>query len=157
MLPKERSYQMSRKCACLCFWVYGQCIYQGLPICHAPRLHFPVSNETPVDRQEFPPYEQCLCLLLCLLSIFLGISRQCFFQGVFIGHPPKPAFPQSFPRNGTTKRREMGESRVYIFEGVLQVTSLRFVVPFSRPTQQRTTDTCTQYMWTYGHTQQPHI
>lgn len=120
---------------CLCFSVYGQCIYQGLLICHATRLHFPISNETAVDRQEFPPYEQRLCLLLCLLSIFLGISRQCFFQGVFVGHPPKPAFPQSFPRNGTTKRREMGESRVYIFEGVLQVTSLRFVVPFSRPTQ----------------------
>lgn len=90
------------------------------------------------------PLSKHLSMLLRLLAYCLCCS------GVVVGPPPKPTFPQSFPQNGTMARREMGESCVYIFEAVLQVTSLRFVVPFSRPTQAaHNRDTCTRHMWTY--------
>lgn len=127
---------------CLCFRVYGECIYQGLLICHAPRLHFPISNETAVDRQEFPPYEHLrtprqtsMALIVSVINFSWHIAA-LFLPRCVCWAPSQTGLPTVLPpRNGTTKRREMGESRVYIFEGVLQVTSLRFVVPFSRPTQ----------------------
>lgn len=114
-----------------------------ITICQFPTRHLweGVSSHL---KSVCKPFSKHLSMLLRLLAYCLCCS------GVVVGPPPKSTFPQSFPQNGTMARREMGESCVYIFEAVLQVTSLRFVVPFSWPTQAaHNRDTCTWHMWTY--------
>lgn len=79
-----------------------------------------------------PAVSPCYCVcfgVFCFLACIVP-SKVCLLGTL----PYRPSHSPS-PGNGTTARRETGESRSYIFEAVLQVTSLGFVVPFSRPTR----------------------
>lgn len=148
---------MSRKCAAFVFGFMASASIKAFWFVMHPNCTFlfPM-RQLWIDKSSHLTSNVCVSYCVCY-QFFLAyrgiVSSKVCLLGTLPNRPSHSPSPEM-------ERRKEGkwESHAYIFlKERCRWRPWGLLCLFHDQHKQRTTDMCTQYMWTYGHTQQPHI